>query len=605
MTSRVLQNLYLVGRLRPDVRLANAGATLSVIAHRLSAQYPETDRGMVLSVYSERFARPDPGTAGTLIKGAALFLALVVMVLLLACANIANLLLVRATTRRREMAVRAALGAARSRLIRQLLTESVLLAVIGGLAGLMLGLWGARAIGLINLHQPIEVPLFSGLDWRIFAYSLGTALFTGVLASLVPALQGSRTRLSATLHELERSVIAGKSGWRSALVAAQVTGSLMLLVIAGLLVRSLGAVQHVNLGFDPHHMMVLTMDPSEVGFGETQGIAFYDSLLERIRALPGVESAALTSSVPMSDFAENDYLKIWGYQNPPGQGLPLAFYGVVSPEFFNTMRIPILQGRPSNEADIEGAPYVAIVSEAFAKRFWPNQNPVAKHFAKVSGANNPLYEVIGVARDARFSGLSGPISAYFYLPLAQDYALSSLQTLAIRSSAPPHAVIREAEGIAHGLAPNLPLFNVQTMEESLDTFSGFLLFQMGAGLAALLGLLGLILAIVGVYGVISYSTAQRAHEIGIRVALGAQRSQILRLILGQGLLIVGSGLLAGCVGALAVARPIANLLVGVSPADPVTYIVVTSVLAVIALLACYVPARRATRVDPTVALRCE
>jgi predicted permease len=349
----------------------------------------------------------------------------------------------------------------------------------------------------------------------------------------------------------------------------------------------------------------LIMDPSEVGYNETQGLAFYNSLLGRIRDLPGVQSASLTSSAPMSNYGNDDYLKISGYQNPPGRGLPLLSYSVVSPDYFNTMHIPILQGRSFTNADTKGSPYVAIVSQAFAERYWPQQNPIGQHFAKVSGATNPLYEVVGVARDARFRGLSGPIDAYFYLPLAQDYALSSLQILQIRSPAAPDAVMREAESIIRSLAPSLPVFNVETMTESLDTLNVFLVFQLGSGLAAALGLLGLTLAMVGVYGVISYSTAQRAHEIGIRMALGAQRSEILRLILRQGVLIVAVGLVAGCAASLIGARLTAKLLVGVGPADPLTYTAVAGVLAMISAIACYIPARRAMRVDPMVVLRHE
>jgi predicted permease len=605
MVNRILQNLYILGRLRPGASLQSAGAALNVVARRLSAQYPESNKGMTLSVYLERFARPDPGTAGTLMKAAALFLTLVAMVLLLACANIANLLLVRATGREREMAVRAALGAGRNRLVRQMLTESILLALLGGLAGLFLGLWGGRAIASIDLHQPVEVHLYSGFDWRIFVYSFAAALLTGILVGIVPALRASRTHISAALHESGRSIAAGKNRFRSGLVVLQVAGSLMLLVIAGLFARSLVAVQHSNLGFDPQNVVDMTMDPTEVGFNETQGLAFYNSLLARINALPGVQSAALTSSVPMGNYGSSDYVKVSDYQNPPGQGLPLVFYGVVSHGFFETMHIPILQGRSFANGDVSGSPYIAIVNQAFANRFWPKQNPIGKHFAKVSGATNPLYKVVGVAKDSRSFGLTGPIGAFFYLPLAQDYALGTLQTLQIRSAAPPDAVIREAQSVVRSLAPDLPLFSVQTMEEGLDTLNGFLLFQLGAGIAAALGLLGLILAMVGVYGVISYSTSQRTHEIGIRVALGAQQSEILKMILGQGLVIVFTGLIVGCAAAFAFARLIGNFLVGVGPADPATYSIVTIVLGLVALLACYIPARRAMRVDPMVALRYE
>jgi putative ABC transport system permease protein len=378
----------------------------------------------------------------------------------------------------------------------------------------------------------------------------------------------------------------------------------MLLVIAGLFAKSLAVVQHTNLGFDPSNIVNVTMDPSEVGYDEARGLAFYNSLVERLRALPGVQSVALASSNPLSNYFNDDYLKVSDYKNPPGRGLPLVSYSVVSPGFLETMRIPRIRGRDFTERDTKGAPNVAIVNEAFAQRFWPHQNPIGKHFAKVSGITNPVYEVVGVAGNSRFSSLTGPIGAYFYLPLDQGYILSSLQVLQIRSTA-PNAVMREIQGITMDLAPGLPLFNVQTLAESLDTLSGFLLFQIGAGLAAALGMLGLILALIGVYGVVSYSVRQHTREIAIRLALGAQRVQILRLILGQGIVIAAIGVVFGYGAAFATARVIADLLVGVNPADPKTYFVVGLSVMLVALAACYIPARRAMRVDAIVTLRHE
>ncbi|MGH9742898.1 MAG: ABC transporter permease, partial [Candidatus Acidiferrum sp.] len=275
MVSRILQNLHVLGRLKPGISLPNAAAALNVVAHRLSAQYPDTNKAMALSVYGERFARPDPGTSGTLVKAAGLFFALVALVLLLACANVANILLVRATVREREMAVRAALGAGRSRLIRQCLTESILLAFLGGIAGMLLGLWGTRAIASIPLHMFTPVHLDFGLDWRIFAYGFSSALLTGIIVGLVPALRACRGQVNDVLHESSRSVTGGKNRLRSSLVVLQVAGSLMLLVVAALFTESLANVQHTNLGFDPSNVVNLTMDPSEAGSDETHGLAVY------------------------------------------------------------------------------------------------------------------------------------------------------------------------------------------------------------------------------------------------------------------------------------------------------------------------------------------
>lgn len=605
MVNRILQNLYVLARLKPRLSIPAATAELSVVARRLAAQYPDTDKDMTLSAYPERLARPDPDTGRMMIKASGLFLVLVVLVLFLACANVANILLVRATTRERELAVRAALGAGRGRLLRQLLTESVLLAFLGGIAGMLLGVGGSKAIQSIQLHAGAPVHLDFTFDWRVFAYAFAVALFAGVLVGLFPALRASQTSLNTVLRESGRSVAPGKNRLRTGLAVLQVAGSLTLLVIAGLFTKSLANLQHADLGFDPHNVVDFTMDPSEIGYSETQGLAFYKSLLERLRALPGVKSVSLAAWVPMTMVSYNDYLKVSGYETPPGEGPPLVYYNVVSAGYLDSMRIPILRGRGFTEADASGAPFVAIVSEAFAKHFWPGEDPLGKHFAKVSGITNPTYEVIGIAKDSRFVALTGPIDSYFYLPLAQNYDLAPAETLHVRSAEAPEATIRDVQADIRALAPGLPVFNVETMMESLDTLTGFLLFQIGAGFAAVLGLLGLFLALVGVYSVISYSVSQRTHEIGIRVALGGQTGETLKLILRQGFFIVVAGIALGCACAFAGAHLISSLLAGVSPSDPAIYVVVTIALALVALLACYIPARRATRIDPIVALRYE
>jgi predicted permease len=605
LVDRIQQNLLLLGHLKARVNLASATASLNVIAQRLSTQYPETDKDLQLSIYPERYARPDPRVSPTVMRAAALFLALVALVLLLACANVANILLVRATTREREIGIRISLGAGRARLVRQLLTESMLLAFTGGLAGLALGWWCSRAIGRIDIQKGFPVSIDFGFDWRVFAYAFAAMLLTGVLVGIVPALRASRENLNSVLRSAGRTVAEGRQGLRTGLVVAQVAGSLTLLVIAGLFTKSLARVQRTNLGFDPHNVMNFTMDPSEIAYTERQGVEFYKALLERVRVLPGVELATLNSGMPLGSGNNNDYLKIQDYQSPPNPALPLVYYSVVSPEFFETLRIPIVRGRAFTEADIVGAPYTAIVSEAFAAQYWPSQDPIGKKFAKVSGITNPLYEVVGVARDARFLSLTGPIEPHFYLPLAQNYALASTQLLQVRSTTAPEAMTHTVQEIVQSLAPGMPVFNVQTMLESMDTLNGFMIFQVGAILAAALGGLGLVLAIVGVYGVISYSVSRRTHEIGIRMALGAERGGILKMVLRQGIAIVAIGVVIGAVAAILVARMIAGLLAGTSPTDPAVYAGVTLGLVIVALLACYVPARKAMRLDPITSLRQE
>lgn len=603
MANRGQRNLAVLGRLRNDSTLAQAQASLSVVAHRLTTEYPKDDEDMQLKAYPELRSRPNPDPNNTMLIVSGLFLGLAVLVLLLACMNVANILLVRATVREREMAIRTALGAARSRLIRQLLTESVLLALFGGIAGIALGTWASSAVGTMPLGTDLPVHVDFGFDWRVFAYAFAAALLTGIVVGMLPAVRASRANLAGVLHEGGRGVVGGKHRLRNSLVALQVAGSLMLLIIAGLFMRSLQKAQRTNLGFDPSHVLNMSMDPSEIGYSEVQGRAFYKNLLDRVRALPGVVSATTASSVPMSYVNSDDALQIEGYQPPAGELPPVSNYDAISPDYFKTMRIPLVEGRAFADADNENAAYVAIVNEHMAKTYWPGRDPIGHHFTMASDSKHPM-EIVGVARDSRFNGVTGQIRDFFYVPLAQHYANSSLDTLQVRTAGAPQAMIPAVERVARSLAPDLPVFDAKTMIESLDTLNGLLMFQLGAAIAAALGVLGLVLAIVGVYGVVSYAASQKTHEIGIRMALGAQPVRILSMILGQGMLIVGIGLALGLAAALAAARVVGGFL-AVSATDPFTYVTVTLVLTLVAVTACYVPARRAMRVDPMVALRYE
>lgn len=525
------------------------------------------------------------------------------MVLLLACVNVANILLVRASVREREMAIRAALGAARFRLVRQLLTESILLALLGGIAGVALGLWGSSALASINVQSDLPVNFDFGFDWRVFGYATAAALLTGIIVGIVPAIRASRGNLSAILHEGGRGVVGGKNRLRSTLVVAQVAGSLVLLIIAGLFTRSLGKAQKTNLGFDPDHVVNFAMDPVEIGFNRAQTRDFYKNLLARVGALPGILSASTANTTPMGYYNNSDTLTIEGYQPPPGQPAPNCLYNTISPDYFRTMQIPILRGRAFTEADGENSQYVAIVSKAMAKKFWPNADPIGRQFQMNTDPKRSL-AVVGVVQDVRYQGVTGVIPPVFYAPFVQHPAGNSLQFFQVRTSVAPETMIPEIERAIQSLAPQLPVFDVQTMKQGLYTLNGLLIYRIAAALAALLGGLGLILAIVGVYGVVSYGASQKTHEIGVRMALGAQPMDILKMIFRQGLSIVAIGLVVGIAMALTAARIVGQFLT-VSPRDPVTYLVVSAILATVALAACYVPARRAMRVDPMVALRYE
>jgi len=601
MTNRKLPMTTLYGRLRPDVSLKSAQAKLDLVEQRMQEQYPDSHKNESLQIFPELRSRPNPDPHNTMLIISGLFLGLATLVLLLACVNVANILLVRATVRGREMAIRAALGAARIRLIRQLVTESVVLALSGGAAGILIGLWGSSFLSTLNIHFDIPVRFDFSFDWRIFAFALAIALATGVIVGLIPALRASRQDLGTVLHEAGRGVIAGRHRLRDVLVVAQVGGSLMLLIIAMLFTRSLDKAQQSDLGFEPKGVVNFTMDPTEVGYSEEQGRAFYKNLLERVRALPGVESASTAVATPMGYLGGNDLVDVDGYQSPPGEAKVPLVYNIVSSRYLETMKIALLRGRPIDERDIQTSPYVAVVNEAMAKKYWTNTDPIGRYF-KIGSDPQHSIQVVGVVKDTHVRSITGTIDPYFYVPLVQHFSGNSLDTLQVRTSVPPATMIPQVEHIIESLAPTMPVFDVHTMAEALDTLNGLLLFQIGAGLAASLGLLGLILAIVGVYGVISYSASQRTHEIGIRMAIGAEPIQILRMVFRQGLLIVAIGLVVGIAAAFASARVLKGFLV-VSATDPTTYITVAAALTLVALCACYIPARRATKVDPMVALR--
>jgi len=602
MTNRGFRQLFVFGRLKPGATEQQANAELAVVSKRLAQEYP-SDQDVSFMAFPELRSRPNPDPQNTILVISGLFLGLAGLVLLLACGNVANILLVRATIREREMAIRSALGAARGRLIRQLLTESVLLALAGGAAGIALGSFGSKALGSVNLQVDLPVRLDFGFDWRVFAYAFGAAFITGIIVGIVPAVRISRGNLAGILHEGGRGLVGGKHRLRSALVVAQVAGSLMLLIIAGLFTRSLDKAQRTNLGFDSAHVVDLSMDPTEIGYNESQGREFYKNLLDRVSALPGVESAGLTSSVPLSYFNNADTVKVEGYQPPPGQQGQTAFFAYISPGFFDTLKIPIVRGRNFSGVDTEKTKFVAIVNETMARNFWPGSDPIGRNFSIMGDLEHPL-EVVGIAKDSRFQGVTGPINPGFYLPYVQHYLPASLETLQVRTAAAPGAVIPGIESTIHALAPDLPLFDVRTMKQALYSLNGLLVYQLGAGLAAALGLLGLALAIIGVYGVVSFDASQKTHEIGVRMALGAQPGDVLKLIFGKGLAVVVLGLVIGLAAAFGAARLAGNF-IAVSPADPVTYLAVSGLLLLVALSACYIPARRAMRVDPMVALRYE
>ena len=603
LDTRDSHSLRTLGRLKEGVSIEQARASLEVIAHRLESQYSETNAGVVPVVKPETAARPNIGIDGLDVVGT-IFLAMVGLVLVVACINVANVLLVSATVRQKELAVRAAMGASRMRLVRQLLTESFLISIIGGAAGVVLGAWASGLLSSIRMPGDIPIRFDFSFDWTVYGYAMAAAMATTLLIGVAPALRASKADVNATLREGGRSPSGQSSrhGLRNLLVVGQVAGSLVLLITAGLFVRSMQKAEDMDLGMEPRNLLTMLVAPSLQGYDQQRSELFFDEVQQRVRALPGVESAALSYSLPMGYFATGGSVYIEGQPPPTGETAPSSSYNIVSEAYFRTMGIPIVEGRPFTEEEVrEGRP-VAVINAFMAKRYWPDRSPLGQRFALDDRAGTYL-EVIGVSPTGRYNNPVEDPQTYLYIPASLEYR--SVRVLQIRTTIPPTQLINPVRAEIQQMDAAMPVYDVLTMEESLQGANGFFLFNMGAMLAGVMGALGLILAAVGVYAVVSFSANQRTHEIGVRMALGAQRGSIFRLVVGQGFILTLIGVGVGLAIAAGITRFLGDLLIGISPTDPVTFGTVSAVLIATALLASYAPARRATNVDPMVALRYE
>ena len=607
-TDRSVRFLTIVGRLKPGRSVSDAQTAVDVVARRLGAAYPATEKNTTVRVMPEPMARPVPlrflMNVFPLIK--LLLFVLATLVLLLACLNVANLLLVRATVRQREMAVRAALGSGRGRLIRLMLTESLLLSACGAAAGLVLSTWAIDLfVGSIDLGISVPLSLDLHFDWRVFLYALMTALGAGVLVGIIPALRASRATVTGLLHDGGRgdSAGAGRQRLRSLLVVAQVAGSFVLLIVAGLFVRSLQRAEYIDLGFDPDHVLTARLNPRQIGYDVPRTTTFYDDLDRRVRALPGVESVSMAFTTPMSYIFGSCVIDAEGHIAPADEPRSGFGYNTISAEYFTTLRLPIVRGRAFTDQDIATSTRVVIVNETLAARLWPNQDPIGKRLNVECADPGPLWQVVGVAHDSKYLAVFEDALPYFYLPLTQN--ASYMRVLQVRSALPPEALGTSIQHEIAALDPDMPIADLATMRRGLEGGMGFLLFKIGARQASAMGLIGLILAIIGIYGVVSYGAAQRVREIGIRMALGALPRDVLRMVLQQGASLVIAGILTGLVMAAGMTLLLTRYLLLVSAIDPLTFGVVTLALAAIALAACYLPARRAMRVEPVVALRHE
>ncbi len=591
------RHLRAIARLKPSVSLEQAQSEMDVIAGRLEQEHPIHNTG-----YGVRLVSLPEDTVGSLRPTLLMLLGAVVFVLLIACANVGNLLLARATARQKEIAIRGALGASRTRLVRQFLTESVLLALAGGALGLLLAFWGTSLIESIGSSV---TPLLKGItiDVRVLAFTILISIVTGIVFGLAPALHLSSVDLNESLKEGSRGSSAGRNPLRSGLVVSEVALALVLLVCAGLMIKSVMRLRDVSPGFNPAKM--LTMNVALPGAKYPKGperSAFFTRMLDRVGALTGVESAEVTSVLPFSGNFDGRGLAVEDHPKPRGEEISVDLY-ISSPGYVRAMGIPLIKGRELAEQDTDTTPNVALINQTMAQQLWAGEDPLGKRIKFPGSDKNPQpwRTIVGVVGDVNQYALDRKPPMQMYLPQAQNP--TSSMSLVVRTTAEPAGAIAAIRDEIRGMDPDQAVFNIATMESlmsdsiSLRRFSMLLLMIFAA--------VALALAAIGIYGVISFAVTQRTHEIGIRVALGAGSTDILKLVVARGMLLTFSGVGIGLVAAAGLTRFMQTLLFSVSATDPGIFIEISLLLTGVALVACFVPARRATKVDPMVALRYE
>jgi putative ABC transport system permease protein len=592
LNNRGGHNLNVIARLKDGIKLGQAQTEMSTIAARLEQQYQvNTGHGVnVFSLYDEVVTGVRP--ALLVLLGAVAF------VLLIACANVANLLMAKAAARQKELAIRTAMGASRLRIVRQLLTESVLLAIGGGIIGALLALWGLDlllAVGADTIPRAKEIRL----DSTVLGFTLLISLATGIIFGLVPALQASKPDLNESLKEGGRNASSRGNHVRSLFVIAEVAICLVLLIGAGLMIKSFGRLLNVPTGFNPEKVLAVNVALSGSRYKEDQQItAFYQQVLERAASVPGVQSAAAVAALPLAGGFGSRYFRVEGRPpQPAGQGFN-ANVNVATPGYFQTMNIPLIAGRDFDARDVVKAPDVTIINQEMARRYWPDEDPLGKRLAIGDG---PWRTVIGVVGDVKQSGLDVETRPEMFWPYYQQNL--SFATLVVRTAGDPEAMTASVRGAMQEVDGSLPLYNIKSVENIISESVAprrlnMLLLGTFAGLA-------LVLAAVGLYGVMSYAVTQRTREIGIRMALGASSSNVLRLVVGQGLILTLVGVAIGLTASFFLTRLLATLLFGVSATDPLTFALISLLLVGVSTLASYIPARRAMKVDPMVALRYE
>lgn len=590
--------MNIAGRLKPGVTIEQAEAQLGTLAKALEQEYPQPNKGRGISLRPLAQVTIFPGLREALLLGSVVLMVVVGLVLLIACSNVANLLLARASARRQEIAVRLALGASRVRLVRQLLTESALLGLAGGALGFVFAIWARNAIWASR--PPIVPQNFVSLemDARVMLFTLLVSLATALAFGFAPALQSSRPAVVEALKEETRSGGRSRRGVTAgrALVVFQVALSLVALIAAGLFLRSIQGAYAIDPGFATRDVAVLLVSPGQQGYDQPRGERFYRDVKERLQALPGVRSVAWAANLPLfGGFARSVFIE--GREEDKERSGILTIANTVDPGYFATTDTTVLRGRDITDADREGAAPVAVINEAMARRFWPNEDPIGKRFRFYG---DTFYrEVVGIVETVKYTTLGEAPQPCVFVPLAQNYG--DTMTLYVRSSGDIAPVLGAARGELRALDPQVPVVQTFTVTDVID--QSLWAAKFSAALLGIFGTLALVLASLGLYGVMAYSVSQRRREIGLRMALGAQQAEVLRLVLREGLTLVATGVAIGLAAAFVVSRGVASLLYAVSATDPVSFLGAATALVVVALVASYLPALRASRVDPIVALR--
>jgi predicted permease len=603
-TDRGYALLRLYGRLKPGLTMAQAETDLNSVAGTLSQLYPKDNADTKIQLVTELDGRYQ-GTTRYIQYGGLMALCISGLVLLMACANVANLMLARATTRAREIGIRLAIGASRGRIIRQLLTESVLLSLLGGVLGCAFAYWGTGLIQATVPPVPYPISLKFGLDGYALKWMLVISLLTGVVFGLAPALLASRADLVTVIKGGAAQTSHSRRRWdlRGALVVAQITISIVVLICAGLFIRSMGKALETDPGFQTENLITMQINPKLLGYDQQTIWRLFPELLRRVEALPGVRAAALTDDLPLQagNLSRGPIVKEGEADPPPNQGV-ISDCSFVSPKYFDTVRTPLVLGRDFTDHDTADAPPVVIVNQEFARRFYGSeQNAMGKRFRFAQGT--PLMEIVGVAKDGLYRNLYEDRQPYMFLPVYQQSYAAVAVVISAQSASALQTVAESVRREIARLDSRLPVFGVMMAEENMTI--AYWGPRLAAGAASTFGLLALVLATMGLYSVMTYAVSQRTREIGIRMALGAQVRDVLRLIVSQGMRMALIGIVLGLAGAFALTRALASLLLGVGTTDFITFVGIPVLLIAVALLACYIPARRAARVDPLLALRHE